>query len=266
VNKYQRMRQAFLESLDEPRHTLEYGGVNGQATIQGVPTGTEGRVGESKVRRRNLGVVMEPVPVMMRDAVTIDTAIRLLGISRPTLQRAITFGAIPSLKTGPGTSPYLVRIRDVVTFMVTMWSDRKARRQLAEDDMYRGFPEWLVEKVAEAWPAHSVVRPGNWRPSYVKLKRGGRPRGIPTVRDPERPGYSANGKRLGRPPAVNQKAPFLVADSEGTEWIEEKGGAPESNHPKVPSPVPPPVPEPPKPEVDPTTLPKWHPRWRRPSG
>ena len=244
---YAEQRDQFLESLDEPRHALEYGGVNGQATIQGIATGSNGRAGELGQRRKQLGVVMEPVPVLMRDAVTLDTAVRLLGINRVTIQRAAKRGDIPALKTGPGNSPYLVRLRDVLTYLVTMWTERRARKELADGDLYRGFPEWLVREVAEAWPANSVVKPGHWRPKYVKVGRGGRPRvadgGKPTERDPERPGYSISGARLGRPPKPKEP--------EG-----EKEGPPEGNHPQAAQPEAAPL--------DPTTLPKWHPLWRRP--
>ena len=240
---YADQRDAFLETLDEPKHALEYGGVNGQATIQGVATGSNDRANELGQRRKQLGVVMEPVPVLMRDAVTLDTAVRLLGINRVTIQHAAKSGIIPALKTGPGNAPYLVRLRDVVTYMVMMWTQRRARRKPVEGDLYRGFPEWLVREVAEAWPAHSVVRPGHWQARYIRVSRGGRTSvvegGRPTARDPERPGYSAAGKRLGRPPKPES----------------EKEGPPENNHSQAA-----PAAEP----FDPTTLPKWHPLWRRP--
>lgn len=248
---YAEVRDEFLEKLDEPRHTLEYGGVNGQATIQGVATGGNGRAGELGQRRKNLGVVMEPVPVMMRDAVTLDTAVRLLGINRVTVQRAAKRGDIPALKTGPGNAPYLVRLRDVLTYLLTMQTERRARKEFAPGDLYRGFPEWLVREVAEAWPANSVVRVGHWQPKYVRVNRGGRPRikdgGRPTARDPERPGYSASGARLGRPPKPK-----------GQE--DEKAEPPESNHSQAA-----PEPQTDAPQIDPTTLPKWHPLWRRPA-
>jgi hypothetical protein len=259
---YAEQRDAFLETLDEPRHTLEYGGVNGNATIRGVATGSNGRAGELGQRRKQLGVVMEPVPVLMRDAVTLDTAVRLLGVNRVTLQRAAHRGDIPALKTGPGNAPYLVRLRDVLTYFVTMWTERRARTELAEGDLYRGFPEWLVREVAEAWPPSSVVKVGPWQPRHVKLKRGGRPRvkdgGAPTQRDPQRPGYSVNGKRLGRPPAATHVHHDLPEDV--ALGIEEKGGGSESNHSQALPPEQPPVPQ-----IDPTTLPKWHPLWRRPA-
>ena len=239
-------RDLFLDALDEPRHALEYGGINGEATIQGVPTGTADRPGEQGYRNKKLGVVMEPIPVLLRDAVTIDTAVRLTGISRLTLQNAAAKGALPVLKTGPGTSPYLVRIRDVVTYLITMWTERRARKEAG--GKYVGFPSWLVDEVEKEWPPSRLFRPGNWESREVKINRGGRPRGY-SPKDIGRPGYSVNGVKLGRKPRTDPA---------------EKATPPEENHPPAASDVPSDVsPEPTTPAIDRSRLPKWHPLWRR---
>jgi hypothetical protein len=239
-------RDLFLEALDEPRHALEYGGVNGEATIKGIPTG---RIGDDTYRSKKLGVVMEPVPVLMRDAVTIDTAVRLLGVSRITLQRAAQGGRLPVLKTGPDNAPYVVRLRDVVTYLVTMWTERRARREFNEG-MYLGFPEWLAREVAESWPDNKPYRPGNWEARVVNISRGGRPKGYSPGRAGFN-GYSKNGVKLGRPPKIP---------------VQEKAVPPEGNHPQAVPESPPATPTTPaiQEQTDPTRLPKWHPQWRRP--
>lgn len=237
-------RDVFLESLDEPRHALEYGGINGLATIHGVPTGSSNRPGEAQSRNRQVGVVMEPVPVLMRDAVTIDTAVRLTGISRITLQRAAQAGNLPVMKMGPDNAPYIVRLRDVVTYLTTMWTERRYRRESPTGRDFIGFPDWLVREVAESWPENRPYRPGKWEGRAVKLNRGGRPRGYSPGK-----GYSVNGKKLGRP----RKAEAVFLE-------DKKEGPLESNHPQEALPSVPATPE----QIDRTKLPKWHPLWVRP--
>lgn len=238
------VRDRFLEALDEPRHALEYGGVSGEATIQGIPTGTADRPGERSGRlTAKLGIVTEPVPVLMRDAVTIDTAVRLTGISRMTLQRAAQNGNLPVLKLGPDTAPYVVRLRDVITYLVTMWTERRARKELTDGDQYIGFPEWLVREVAESWPEHRAFKPGKWQAGPVKVNRGGRPRGY-SPSDPHNPGFSVHGVRQGRP-----------RKTDGGQKKEPPG----AYQPQAAQDAP----DPPEP-TDRTKLPKWHPLWQRP--
>ena len=168
-------KDLYLESLDKPDHATEYGGLNGSATINGIPGGADVKLPPGD-RSRVLGLHMEPVPVMLRDAVTIETAVRLTGIARGTLAQAASRGNLPVLKTGPGPAPYLVRMRDLITYIVTMWTERRARKEMTEEDKYLGFPEWLVAEVSESWPDDRAFNPGHWQPTEVKVKRGGRPR------------------------------------------------------------------------------------------
>ena len=248
-------RETYLLKLDEPKHALEYGGKSGQATIRGMPTGSPGRHGEATGHSTRIGVVSEPVPVLMRDAVTIDTAVRLTGVRRETLQRAALDGRLPVLKLGPEREPYLVRMRDVVTFLVTMWTTGRARVAMNNGDFeYVGFPRWLVEQVADRWPAGELFEPsmlGRWEPRKATINRGGRPEGYSPGR-----GWSKAGKRLGRPPRDDKKNKATQpAQANSPSAVEEKGGPPERDHVQAT-----PVEQP----VDPTTLPKWHPLWRRP--
>jgi hypothetical protein len=231
-------RDLYLESLDEPRHVLEYGGINGEATIKGMPTGSD-RPGESFIRSQKLGIYTEPVPVMMRDAVSIDTAVRLTGINRQTLQVAARRGALPVLKLGPDSAPYVLRLRDVITYLVTMYTEQKARQESPVGDMYLGFPEWLVSNLSDAWPDNRKFTPGQWEAKRVNRNRGGRPRGY----SPGKGFSKTTGVKLGRPPKIQ---------------AEEKQTPPEGNHPQAA------VQDTPVAEIDPTTLPKWHPQWRRP--
>lgn len=247
-------RDKFFEAMDEPRHTLDYGGINGEATIKGVISVDS--QGKSLSRTPKLDVHMEPVPVLLRDAVTIDTAVRLTGISRLTLQRAAFDGRMPVIKTGPDNAPYLVRLRDVVIFLCSMWGAGRVRRELTEENAYLGFPEWFAREISESWPENKPYTPGKWQGGYVKINKGGRPKGY-SPNDPENPGFSKNGVRLGRPP---------LSES-------EKGEEAPEDHSEAPPPEPQPVaatqgpvlePATPVPAVDRTTLPKWHPQYVRP--
>lgn len=248
-------RDKFFETLDEPEHVLTYGGINGEASVPGMP----GRVGSHDAQRETVryGLHSEPVPVMLRDAVTIDTAVRLTGVNRITLQRAAHDGQLPHLKLGPDNAPYLVRLRDVIVYMITMWTDKRARAEMTEDNEYLGFPEWLVNHVSDGWPDRAAFKPGKWQGGPVKINRGGRPKGYNPVMA-GRPGFSKAGKRLGRPPVggwpeapveaqkregPDEPAPPRAADTEPLEPV--TSGAPGHS------------------TVDPTTLPKWHPQWRR---
>jgi hypothetical protein len=247
-------REDYLRRLDEPKHALEHGGISGQATIPGMPTGSPGRHGEAGGHHRRLGIVSEPVPVLMRDAVTIDTAVRLTGVQRVTLQRAALDGRLPVLKLGPGREPYLVRLRDVVTYLATMWTTGRARAEQAAGGFeYVGFPNWLVEQVADRWPSGELFEPsmlGKWEPRKATINRGGRPQGYSPGR-----GWTKAGKRLGRPPKPRPPA---------TSATEEKRGAPEHDHVQATPVAAAALQGEAQPTIDPTTLPKWHPLWRRP--
>jgi len=230
-------RDRFLEAMDEPKHTLEYGGINGEATIKGVVSVESN--GRLVSRTPKLDVHMEPVPVLLRDAVTIDTAVRLTGISRLTLQRAAFDKRLPVIKTGPDNAPYLVRIRDVIIYLCSMWGAGRVRRELTDENAYLGFPEWFAREISESWPENRPYTPGHWQGGYVKINKGGRPQGY-SPKDPENPGFSKNGVRLGRPPSPES----------------EKGEEAPEDHSEAPPPA--------APEVDRTTLPKWHPQYVRP--
>lgn len=245
-------RDKFFEAMDGPEHVLHYGGINGEASIPGMPGVV--RSGDRQLETKRFGLNSEPVPVMLRDAVTIDTAVRLTGISRITLQQAAHEGRLPVLKLGPDNAPYLVRLRDVVVYLATMWTDRRTRKELTDENTYLGFPEWLVRHLSESWPDNRPFNPGKWEGGPVKINRGGRPPGYnPAMAG--RPGFSKRGKRLGRPPA---------------------GGWPEAQKKEEPgvSPTPPlnptagdqPVTQstPPADLTRPEKLPKWHPQWVRP--
>ena len=263
-------RDLYLEELDSPRHALEYGGINGEATIAGipVPNGKDASI----IAARKTGIVMEPVPVTMRDAVTIDTAVRLTGVARQTLQRAAAAGRLPVLKVGPDTAPYLVRLRDVVTYLVTMWTERRARREMNEAH-YIGFPEWMVAAVSESWPTDKAFKPGNWQSRAININRGGRPRGYTPGKIGVN-GYSKNGIKLGRPARdakarTVQKVQPRISSVSHDNLGAEKEAAPEGNHPQGPPP-----PAAPTAPQDPNALtleqrralPKWDPRWLRPGG
>ena len=235
-------KDRYFDNLDKPEHTLEYGGLNGAATIRGVPVN---KPDEGQYHSKKAGLHSEPVPVVMRDAVTIETAVRLTGIARETLAQAVHNGNIPALKTGPGPAPYLIRMRDIITYMITMWTERRARRESSADGMYLGFPEWIAREVAESWPEDSAYKPGKWEPREIKLNRGGRPRGYSPGK-----GISVHGKALGRPRKEVPASPEMPQ--------EEKPTPPRDSHPQAASAVPAAA------AVDPTTLPKWHPLWRRP--
>jgi hypothetical protein len=183
-------RDLFFEEMDQPRHALNYGGINGEATIKGVVSVDS--KGNAINRAPKLDVHMEPVPVLMRDAVTNDTAVRLTGVSRLTLQRAAHEGRMPVIKTGPDNAPYLVRLRDVVIFLCSMWGAGRVRRELTEENAYLGFPEWFAREISESWPESRPYTPGNWQGGYVKINKGGRPKGY-SPSDPENPGFSTNG-------------------------------------------------------------------------
>lgn len=246
-------RDKFFETLDEPEHTLTFGGINGEATVTGVPGTVQGRH-DTRLETQRYGLHGEPVVVYLRDAVTIDTAVRLTGISRLTLQRAAHDGRLPHLKLGPDNAPYLVRLRDVIVYLTTMWVDKRARKELTDDNHYLGFPEWLVNHISDSWPDRAAFKPGKWQGGYVKINRGGNAPGV-NHSDPNRPGYSRKGNRIGRKP---------------------RGGWPEEQKKEAPgSPPAPPEPQPEHPEPaatngeaqstpDRTKLPKWHPDWQRP--
>ena len=170
---------------------------------------------------------------------TIETAVRLTGIARGTLAQAASQGNLPVLKTGPGPAPYLIRMRDIITYIVTMWTERRARKELTEGERYIGFPEWLVAEISESWPDNRAFNPGHWQAEAVKIKRGGRPRsrGLMHPHNPKLPGSEKAVPDGGNQP---QEAPLVV--DEGPPSVEITG----------------------RPTADPTTLPKWHPLWRRP--
>jgi len=246
-------RTEYLRALDEPRHALieaNPGGINGAATIQGVPTGSPGS-SHFHVKHERLGVQMEPIAVLMRDAVTIDTAVRLLGIGRDTIQNGCAQGRLPALKLGPGKAPWMVRLRDVLLYVVTMYAGtRKKLNYLdggeGEIPTYIGFPEWLVREVSESWPESIPFAPGKWEPREIKINRGGRPRGFSPGK-----GYSTTtGKKLGRPPG--SKADTMMSPKPRPAPADAPpGGLPPAAPAAGDGP-------------DAATLPKWHPQWRRP--
>lgn len=242
-------RDLYMDNLDKPEHTLEYGGLNGSATIRGVPVGPEDK---PQFNSKKAGLHSEPIAVVMRDAVTIETAIRLTGIARGTLAQAVFRGNIPALKTGPGPAPYLVRVRDLITYMITMWSERRARKESAIDNQYIGFPEWIAREVSESWPEDQPYKPGRWQADAIRVNRGGRPRGYSPGK-----GVSVHGKALGRP----RKDPPIAPPGAETPAA-EKAVPPEGNHPQA-APTGPVKQDDSSPPYDPTKLPKWDPRWRR---
>src|SRR5215471_14438498 len=146
--RYGVQQDAKLEAMDSPAHVFEAGGVNGRSGIRGVPVRSESSERGLKKEGRRIGIMSEPIAVLLRDAVSIDTAVRLTGAERITLQLAVVKGYLPSLKLGGSTSPYLVRVRDVIAYIarINAMGMQRGRGFVAGRD-FVGFPPWLVERV-----------------------------------------------------------------------------------------------------------------------
>lgn len=225
--RYGQLQDQRFELMDEPAHVLEPGGTNGKATIKGLPVRPE--VSATGLRREGqaTGVLAEPVAVLLRDAVTIDTAVRLTGADRATLQAAAAKAYLPSLKLGGATSPYLVRIRDVISYLARMHAFKMTRGAFKPGEEFLGFPEWLVERVRATYPEGSVAAGTPYAAGVVVPDRGGRPRVTPPAEEKPKPQKSRR-RRRNHAPTANRAFPA-----------------------------------PPR-AVDRTKLPKWHPLWVRP--
>jgi hypothetical protein len=233
--RYGQLQDKRFEDMDGPAQVFEPGGTNGKASIKGLPVRPEVHANGLRREGQATGVMAEPVAVLLRDAVTIDTAVRLTGAERQTLQVAAAKGYLPSLKLGGATSPYLVRIRDVISYLARMSAFKMTRRGFKPGEDFLGFPEWLVERVRAAYPDGVSAAGTPYASEVVVPDRGGRPR----IKPPEEESGSA-----------------------------KKTGARRSNHaPRRKRPVAQKLLKPgdfPPPGFDRTTLPKWHPLWVRP--
>jgi hypothetical protein len=177
--RYGRVQDRRFESMDGPAHVLEGGGTNGRATIKGLPVRSE--VSTSGLRRdgQATGVMAEPVAVLLRDAVSIDTAVRLTGVDRATLQTAAAKGYLPSLKLGGATAPYIVRIRDVIAYLHTIASLKLQRDDFKPGRAFVGFQPWLVERIRRSYPDGAQAQGTPFAGEVVSHNRGGRPRTKP---------------------------------------------------------------------------------------
>lgn len=240
----ERKRRAYLDELDQPAHALTAGGINGAAGINGVPGRPDGSPHGLQLMAKGV-VYAEPVAVVLRDAVTIETAERLLGADRRMLNRSVRSGYLPAIKLGPGTVPYLVRLRDVAWWMAQRASSSRSRRQKMldsnkgdENTGYIGFQPWLVEQVRHHNPGVVLEAAGSVTPYAAKTRR------------------FVN--RGGRPPKL-APGPEIPADEKTVS--DAPNHAPETAKP-----------QPVKIAADPIgltpeqrrRLPKWHPLWLRP--
>ena len=229
-----RQREDYMKSLDSPEQATRAGGVNGKASIRGLPLRVEpsGKVGMKAAVRT--GIVSEPVAVIMRDAVTVDTAVRFTGINRGTLQAAIAAGYLPAIRLGEGKSPLLVRMRDVITYLMKQ-GQVHSRRRRPLGETFLGFEEWFAEIVRENWQGSSDPDLGRYSAADLKpINRGGRP----------------PGKRWAT--AEDMIATPQDDDSEIQEELPTDHALAQAAE------------DPPAPTLDRATLPKWHPLWVRP--
>src|SRR5213078_4437851 len=81
-------RQEYLLELDTPTQALKPGGANELASVAGVP-GRPEKPGQGLQLWAKGVLFAEPIAVVMRDAVTPETAERLLGVDRRSLARSI---------------------------------------------------------------------------------------------------------------------------------------------------------------------------------
>lgn len=237
--RYGKVQDRRYELMDEPAQVLEPGGTNGRATIKGLPVRSEVSASGLRKEGQATGVMAEPVAVLLRDAVTIDTAVRLTGADRATLQSAAAKGYLPSLKLGGTTSPYLVRLRDVMSYLARMSAFRQTRSGFRLGKDFLGFPDWLVERVTRAYPeALSVGTP--YATAVVVPNRGGRPRIKPVAQAEEVPETVATKK-----PAATRRT------TRRKRRAATKNVAAPKSEPKLST-------------QQRMRLPKWHPLWIRP--
>lgn len=177
-------RRAYLEGLDSPPQAIKAGGTNDLATISGVP-GRPEREGQGLQLWAKGVIYAEPIAVVMRDAVTPETAERLLGIERRALARSIRAGYVPAIKLGTGTVPFLVRLRDVVQWVRNTERSTRARPgnrvkgQRDENTGFIGFQPWLVEHLRHHYPETVLAHEEGHATPYAErvrpVSRGGRP-------------------------------------------------------------------------------------------
>jgi len=240
-------RDDFLNLLDSPPHALKAGGVNDQATINGVP-GRPEREGVGLQLWAKGVIYAEPVAVVLRDAVTPEAAERLLGVDRRALARSIRAGYVPAIKLGTGTVPFLVRLRDVVQWVRQTERSTRVRpmnrNKGAKDPNtgYVGFQPWLVEHLRHHFPEQVLAHEQGAATPYADrvrpVSRGGRPQ----IMIPVEP----------NPPSGNP------ADEKPVE-----GGADHAPAPPPPRPPAPATPTPALTQEQRYRLPKWHRLWLR---
>ena len=240
-------RQEYLALLDSPPQALTPGGANEQATVPGVP-GRPEKAGQGLQLWAKGVIYAEPVAVVLRDAVTPETAERLLGVDRRQLARSIRAGYVPAVKLGTGTVPFLVRLRDVVQWV--RLTERSSRRrpqnrvkgQRDENTGYIGYEPWLVDHLRHHYPDQVLAHEqGHATPYGDKVRgvaRGGRPQKMIPV-EPN--------------PPDEKTAPPATDHARGTESVGAGRATEVREHPEL------------TPEAR-YRLPKWHPLWlRRPA-
>ena len=249
-------RREYLLMLDTPTQALKPGGANELASVAGVP-GRPERPGQGLQLWAKGILFAEPVAVVMRDAVTPETAERLLGVDRRALARSIKAGYVPAIKLGTGTVPFLVRLRDVVQWVRSVERSSRVRPmnrvkgQRDPNTGYIGFEPWLVEHLRHHYPdqvlAHEQASVTAYASAVKPVSRGGRPQKMVEVEP--------------NPPEENQpdeKTAPVDPDHAPTGAIL---AAPATAAPQAPQ-----VAQVQITAEDRYRLPKWHPLWLRRPG
>jgi hypothetical protein len=208
-------RQEYLLMLDTPTQALKPGGANELASVAGVP-GRPEKPGQGLQLWAKGVLFAEPIAVVMRDAVTPETAERLLGIDRRSLARSIHAGYLPAIKLGTGTVPFLVRLRDVVQWVRSIERSSRVRPgnrlkgQRDPNTGYIGFEPWLVERLRHHYPdqvlAHEQASVTPYAGRVRPVSRGGRPQKMVAV-EPNPPGDAESGADEKSAPAGADHAP-----------------------------------------------------------
>lgn len=250
-NRREAARAAYFALLDSPTQALKAGGANELAGIPGVP-GRPEKPGQGLQLWAKGLIYAEPVAVVMRDAVTPETAERLLGVDRRQLARSIRSGYVPAVKLGTGTVPHLVRLRDVVQWIRQNERSTRSRPHIRvkgqrdENTGYIGFEPWLVEHLRHHHPEQVLAHEDGDATPYAArvrpVKRGGRPQKMVAV----------EAQPVAPNPADEKTAPGAPDDAPGAVGTGEVGRS-----------------RPPEPELTVEQryrLPKWHRLWLRAPG
>jgi hypothetical protein len=240
-------RREYLLMLDTPTQALKPGGANELASVAGVP-GRPERPGQGLQLWAKGILFAEPIAVVMRDAVTPETAERLLGIDRRALARSIKAGYVPAIKLGTGTVPFLVRLRDVVQWVRSIERSSRVRPmnrvkgQRDPNTGYIGFEPWLVEHLRHHYPdqvlAHEQASVTAFASAVKPVSRGGRPQKMVEV-EPNPPDDAES-------PADEKTAPARTDHA-------QEGAVATAPQMQITA-------------EDRYRLPKWHPLWLRRPG